>query len=69
MGKLKTKPGPARLLRVTAGGLLPVNEIAVAREAHLAGKFLQRRSDPTLTAAEIALGYDSCCRLSAGGET
>jgi len=42
---------------------------AVAPEAHLAGKFLLRRSDPTLTAAEIALGYNSCCRLSAGGET
>ncbi|HUY53729.1 MAG TPA: hypothetical protein VMV23_01040 [Candidatus Nanopelagicaceae bacterium] len=46
LGKLKTKPGLSRLLRVTAGGLLRVDRAAVAREAHLAGKFLLRSSDP-----------------------
>jgi hypothetical protein len=66
LGKLKTKPGLARLLRVTAGGLLRVNQTAVAREAHLAGKFLLRSSDPTLTAEEIALGYKQLLQVERG---
>ena len=66
LGKLKTKPGLARLLRVTAGGLLRVDETAVAREAHLAGKFLLRSSDPTLTAEEIALGYKQLLQVERG---
>jgi hypothetical protein len=66
LGKLKTKPGLSRLLRVTAGGLLRVDRAAVAREAHLAGKFLLRSSDPSLTAEEIALGYKQLLQVERG---
>ncbi|MGH7665820.1 MAG: IS1634 family transposase [Candidatus Dormibacteria bacterium] len=66
LGKLKTKPGLARLLRVTKGGLLRVDQAAVAREAHLAGKFLLRSSDPSLSAEEIALGYKQLLQVERG---
>jgi hypothetical protein len=66
LGKLKTKPGLSRLLRVTAGGLLRVDRAAVAREAHLAGKFLLGSSDPSLTAEEIALGYNQLLQVERG---
>jgi transposase len=66
LGKLKTKPGLSRLLRVTAGGLVRVDRAAVAREAHLAGKFLLRSSDPSLTAEEIALGYKQLLQVERG---
>jgi hypothetical protein len=66
LDKLKTKPGLARLLRVTQGGLLRVDRAAVAREVHLDGKFLLRSSDPTLTAEEIALGYKQLLQVERG---
>ena len=56
-GKLKTKPGLRRLLRMTKGGLLRLDQAALKQEAHLDGKYLVRSSDPTMTADEIALGY------------
>jgi transposase len=66
LGKLKTKPGLARLLRVTPGGLLRVDRAAVEREAHLDGKFLLRSSDPALTAEQITLGYKQLLQVERG---
>jgi transposase len=54
---VRAKPGLARFLRVTRGGLLRVDRAAVAAEAHLDGKFLLRTSDPTLSAEDVATGY------------
>ncbi len=56
-GAIGTKPGLARLLRTTPGGLLRVDEAAVKAEEQFDGKLLLRCSDPTLSAADIALGY------------
>ncbi|EQD54794.1 transposase IS4 family protein, partial [mine drainage metagenome] len=66
LGRLKTKPGLGRLLRVTKGGLLRVDRAAVEREAHLDGKYMVRSSDPTLTADEIALGYKQLLQVERG---
>ena len=52
-----SKPGLARLLRTTAGGLLRIDEAAIAAEERLDGSYLLRCSDPELSAEEIALGY------------
>lgn len=57
VGRLRTKPGLARFLRVTPKGLLRIDRAAVSAEAHLDGKFLLRTSDPTLSAEDVALGY------------
>src|SRR5665647_1962213 len=56
-GVISTKPGLARYLRVTAGGLLRTDEGALKAEAKLDGKYLLRSSDPELSAEDIALGY------------
>jgi IS4 transposase len=56
-GAISTKPGLARLLRTTPGGLLRIDEAAVKAEQRLDGTYLLRCSDPGLSAAEIALGY------------
>ena len=45
---------------------LRVTETAVAREAHLAAKFLVRSSDATLTAEEIPLGYKQLLPVERG---
>ena len=66
LGKLRTKPGLGRLLRVTKDGLLRVDRAAVEREAHLDGKYLARSSDPTMTADEIALGYKQLLQVERG---
>ena len=66
LGKLKTKPGLGRLLRVTKGGLLRVDRAAVERESHLDGKYLVRSSDPDMTADEIALGYKQLLQVERG---
>ncbi len=55
--RVRARPGLARFLRVTKGGLLRVDRAAVDAEAHLDGKFLLRTSDPTLSAEDVALGY------------
>jgi transposase len=54
---LRGKPTNRRFLRVTAAGLLRIDRAAVAADAKLDGKFLLRTSDPTLSAADVALGY------------
>lgn len=54
---LRGKPTNRRFLRVTTTGLLRIDRAAVAADAKLDGKFLLRTSDPTLSAADVALGY------------
>ena len=56
-GAISTKPGLARFLRTTAGGLLRLDEAAIAADERLDGKLLLRCSDAKLSAADIALGY------------
>jgi len=56
-GVISTKPGLARLLRTTPGGLLRIDAAAVAAEERLDGTYLLRCSDPGLSAEEIATGY------------
>ena len=65
-GAIRTKPGLARFLRTTPGGLLRVDEAAVKAEAKLDGKVLLRSSDPTLSAADIALGYRQLWQIERG---
>jgi hypothetical protein len=56
-GIISTKPGLARFLRVTPGGLLRIDQQAIKAEQGLDGKYLLRSSDPQLSAEDIALGY------------
>ena len=65
-GVISTKPGLARFLRTTAGGLLRVDEAAVRAEEKLDGKYLLRSSDPTLSAEDIALGYKQLAEVERG---
>jgi len=65
-GVISTKPGLARYLRTTAGGLLRVDAAALEREEKLDGKYLLRSSDPTLSAADIALGYKQLLQVERG---
>jgi len=65
-GVISTKPGLARFLRVTPGGLLRVDEAAIRAEAKLDGKYLLRSSDPTLSAEDIALGYKQLLEVERG---
>lgn len=57
VGRLKTKPGLHRFLRVSKRGLLRIDRAKVAQEESLDGRFLLRTSDPTLSAEDVALGY------------
>jgi hypothetical protein len=65
-GAIGTKPGLARFLRTTPGGLLRVDEAAVKAEEKLDGKYLLRSSDPSLSAADIALGYKQLAQVERG---
>jgi len=65
-GVISTKPGLARFLRTTAGGLLRVDEGAIKAEERLDGKYLLRCSDPTLSAEDIALGYKQLWQIERG---
>ncbi|MFG2219309.1 hypothetical protein ACIOZL_30390 [Streptomyces sp. NPDC087769] len=56
-GRLSTKPGLNRYLRVIPGGLLRIDKAAVKDEEGLDGKYLLRSSDPKLSAEDIALGH------------
>ena len=53
-GALRDKPGLRRFLRRTKTGLLRIDHTAIAREAHLDGKWLPRTSDQTLTPGDLA---------------
>ena len=65
-GKISTKPGLNRYLRVTPGGLLRVDKARCKTEANLDGKYLLRCSDPHLSAADIALGYKQLLEVERG---
>jgi len=65
-GAISTRPGLARYLRTTAGGLLRIDEGAINAEAKLDGKYLLRCSDPALSAEEIALGYKQLAQIERG---
>jgi hypothetical protein len=65
-GVISTKPGLARFLRTTAGGLLRIDEAAIQAEERLDGKYLLRCSDPTLSPADIALGYKQLAEVERG---
>ncbi len=60
------KPGLARLLRTTPGGLLRIDAEAVKAEEKLDGKYLLRSSDPTLSPEDIALGYKELLEVERG---
>jgi Transposase DDE domain len=62
-GQLSAKRGYKRFLRQTKTGKLRVDRAAVNVEAHLDGKFLLRTSDPTLTAEDVALGYNQLLEI------
>ena len=65
-GQISTKPGLNRYLRVTGGGLLRIDQAAIKAEARLDGKYLLRSSDPTLSAADIAIGYKQLLDIERG---
>ena len=65
-GELGTKAAFKRYLRRTKSGKLRVDKAAIAREAHLDGKFLLRTDDESLSAADIALGYKSLYEAERG---
>lgn len=65
-GQLGTKAVFKCYLRRTATGKLRIDKAAVAREAHLDGKFLLRSDDESLSAEDIALGYKSLYEAERG---
>jgi hypothetical protein len=65
-GQISTRPGLARYLRVTSGGLLRVDAAAVKAEQRLDGKYLLRSSDPTLSPEDIATGYKQLLEVERG---
>ena len=66
VGQISTKPGLNRFLRVTAGGLLRIDQAAIKAEARLDGKYLLRCSDPKLSAEDIAVGYKQLLEVERG---
>src|SRR6185437_6280174 len=65
-GKISTKPGLNRYLRVTPSGLLRIDKARCKTEANLDGKYLLRCSDPHLSATDIALGYKQLLEVERG---
>jgi hypothetical protein len=65
-GQISTKPGLARYLRVTLGGLLRIDSAAIKAETRLDGKGLLRCSDPNLSAQDIAIGYKQLLDVERG---
>jgi len=65
-GVISTKPGLNRFLRVTAGGLLRVDQAAIKAEERLDGKYLLRCSDPKLSTEDIAVGYKQLLEVERG---
>jgi hypothetical protein len=59
-------PGLNPYLRLTPGGLLRIDQAAIAGEEHLDGKWLLRCSDPKLSAEDIALGYKQLLEVERG---
>jgi Transposase DDE domain len=65
-GRISTKPGLHRYLRVTPGGLLRIDKAKIKTEANHDGKYLLRCSDPHLPASDIALGYKQLLEVERG---
>lgn len=65
-GRIRTKPGLARYLHTTHTGLLRIDHTTVTAEARLDGKYLLRCSDPTLSTADIAIGYKQLLEVERG---
>ncbi len=65
-GRICTKPGLNRFLRTTAGGKLRIDAAKIKTEANLDGKYLLRCSDPTLSPADIAVGYKQLLEVERG---
>ncbi len=65
-GVISTKPGLSRFLRTTAGGLLRIDQEAIAADEKLDGKYLLRSSDPSLSPEDIALGYKQLSEVERG---
>jgi hypothetical protein len=65
-GAIGTRPGLARFLRTTPGGLLRVDEAAARADERFDGKVLLRSSDPSLSAADVALGYRQLAEVERG---
>jgi hypothetical protein len=65
-GRISTKPGLNRYLRVTPGGLLRTGKAKIKTEMNLDGKYLLRCSDPHLPAEDIALGYKQLLEVERG---
>jgi transposase len=65
-GRISTKPGLNRFLRVTPGGLLRIDKAKIAAEANLDGKYLLRTSDPKISAEDVALGYKQLLQVERG---
>lgn len=65
-GRLATKPGLNRYLRVTDSGLLRIDRAAVKAERRLDGKYLLRSSDPKLSPEDIAVGYKQLLEVERG---
>jgi transposase len=65
-GKISTKPGLNRYLRITPGGLLRIDKTRCKAEANLDGKYLLRCSDPHLSATDITLGYKQLLEVERG---
>jgi hypothetical protein len=68
-GVISTKPHLKRYLRRTPGGLLRIDQTAIATETNLDGKYLLRTSDPTLSTEDIALGYKQLLEVERGWRT
>jgi IS4 transposase len=64
--RVQTMSGLKRFLRITAGGLLRIDQKAVTAEERLDGKYLLRCSDPKLSAEDIALGYKQLLEVERG---
>jgi hypothetical protein len=62
----KVPAGLRRFLRTTPTGLLRIDRSAVRAEENLDGKFLLRTSDPTLSAEDIAVGYNQLLEVERG---
>jgi len=65
-GVISTKLGLNRFLRVTATGLLRIDQAKVETESRLDGKYLLRCSDPHLSAEDITLGYTQLLEVERG---
>jgi hypothetical protein len=66
VGRISTRPGLHRYLRVTGGGLLRIDRAEIRAEARLDGKYLLRCSDPHLSAEDIAVGYKQLLQVERG---